>query len=173
MTDGHSGEAGGPNDIRLTANDCGAVYALDVVPSESLSSDYVVQSARGIVAGTPVDYAGTDFVGNTCSINGIASPDNVTVMSEYGVLIIGEDTGSHQNDVIWAYDLATEKLTRIQTTPYGSETTSPYWFPNVNGFGYMSSVVQHPYGESDSGEADDPTDFNAYVGYIGSFPTFD
>ena len=43
-------------------------------------------------------------------------------------VIIGEDTSEHQNDAMWSYDLATGALTRIFTTPYGSETTSAYWW---------------------------------------------
>jgi len=39
-------------------------------------------------------------------------------------------------------------MTRIASTPYGSETTSPYWF-TVGDWDYMSYVIQHPYGESD------------------------
>jgi hypothetical protein len=35
------------------------------------------------------------------------------------------------------------------STPYGSETTSTYFYPNINGYAYMTAVVQHPYGESD------------------------
>ncbi len=61
-------------------------------------------------------------------------------------LMIGEDTSEHQNDVIWAYDMETAALTRILTTPYGAETTSPYWYPNLGGYAYLTAAVQHPYG---------------------------
>lgn len=60
--------------------------------------------------------------------------------------MIGEDTSEHQNDVIWAYDMETAALTRILTTPYGAETTSPYWYPNIGGYAYLTASVQHPYG---------------------------
>lgn len=61
----------------------------------------------------------------------------------------GEDTDLHQNDVLWYYDWASSSLTRFLSTPYGSETTSPYFYPNINGWAYITAVVQHPYGESD------------------------
>ena len=61
----------------------------------------------------------------------------------------GEDTDEHQNDAMWYYDFKDGSLTRFLTTPYGSETTSPYWYPNINGWAYLTAVVQHPYGESD------------------------
>ena len=62
------------------------------------------------------------------------------------------------------------KLTRIQTTPYGSETTSPYWYPEINGWAYMASTIQHPYGESDRDQSTGPDDERGYVGYVGPFP---
>ena len=104
-------------------------------------------------------------------MNGIANPDNVTFLDGYDTLIIGEDTtDGHQNDAIWSYDMATGDLTRILTTPYGAETTSPYWYGNLGGWAYLRVVVQHPYGETDQDELTDPADANAYVGYFGPLP---
>jgi len=129
----------------------------------------------GLVAGRPVSASDPQVAGfeakNSCHIDGISEPDNVTYVSGYDMLVIGEDTGSgHQNDAIWAYDFATEKLTRILTTPYGSETTSPYWYPNINGWSYLTTVVQHPYGESDSNQNTGAGEARAYTGYVGPFP---
>ena len=45
--------------------------------------------------------------------------------------------------------MQTTALRRIQTTPYGSESTSAYWYENINNCAYWISVIQHPYGESD------------------------
>jgi len=133
-------------------------------------SAYVPYRMTGVVVGTPDG----SVTGNSCDIDGISNPDNVTVFPGYDVLVIGEDTGSgHQNDAVWAYDLYTHELTRILTTPYGSETTSPYVYPNVNGFGYLMTVVQHPYGESDEGMSTGPDDERAYIGYVGPFPRLD
>ncbi len=56
------------------------------------------------------------------------------------------------------------------STPYGAETTSLYWYPEVMGHGYLMAVVQHPYGESDEDKLTDAADARAYVGYIGPFP---
>ena len=87
-----------------------------------------------------------------CVITGMASPDNVAMIGELDQLIIGEDTSSHQNDLVWIYDFASGAMTRIASTPYGSETTSPYWH-TLGDYSYMTYVVQHPYGESDAGMA--------------------
>jgi secreted PhoX family phosphatase len=165
-----STEAFTTDDIKLARNDCGGVYVLDV------DDNYSATTMRGLVAGKPTTYdAGSPYAGNTCDVNGLANPDNVTFIPGYDTLIIGEDTGSgHQNDLIWSYKLKTQALTRIETTPYGSETTSPYFYPNINGWGYMMSVVQHPYGESDQDKAESGSaERHAYTGYIGPFPKID
>lgn len=127
------------------------------------------------MVGKPAKYGDdSPFAGNTCDMDGLANPDNISYVPGRNTLIIGEDTESgHQNDAVWSLDLATQKLTRIETTPYGSETTSVYVYPNVGGHGYLMSVVQHPYGESDEKQLRQPADAKAYMGYIGPFPKLD
>jgi secreted PhoX family phosphatase len=161
-------EKGSTNDIRLAANNCGTVYALPLGPDATIGSDFVAKSEKTLVAGKPTKYEdGSPYAGNTCDIDGIANPDNVSFIEGYNTLIIGEDTGSgHQNDAVWAFSMADGKLTRIFSTPYGSETTSPYVYSNIGGHGYIMAVVQHPYGESDQDKLVDPADARAYVGYI-------
>ncbi len=104
-------------------------------------------------------------------MDGLANPDNISYLPGYNTLFIGEDTETgHQNDAVWSYDLASGALTRIQTTPYGSETTSVYIYPDVAGSAYLMSVVQHPYGESDEDKLNAPGDAAAYLGYLGPMP---
>jgi uncharacterized protein len=165
-------DKGGPNHVRLPYNDTGCVYGLHVGPDAKIGSDYVARDMFGVVCGEmktyPVDHP---LANNKADIDKIANPDNLTFLPGYKTLIIGEDTGSgHQNDAIWAYNTETRKLTRIQTTPYGSETTSPYFYPDINGWAYIMSVIQHPYGESDEDKLSDASDAKAYVGYIGPMP---
>ncbi len=159
-----SSDNGGNNDIRLAKNSCGAVYALDVAGAteviydkahNAIGSSYVVKNMHGVISGASTTYpVGSPYEAYTCSVNGIANPDNVTFLAGKNTLVIGEDTGDHPNDFVWSYDLATQKLTRIVSTPYGSETTSPYWYQNINGFGYLSLVTQHPFGEISAGDVD-------------------
>jgi secreted PhoX family phosphatase len=168
------------DDIRVAVNECGVVYELNLnledsisdTTDETIDSSYVATDMSGLVAGTPTTYDDSPvYAGNSCDVNGIANPDNITYLPGRDTLIIGEDTGSgHQNDLIWSYNLSNDKLTRIQTTPYGSETTSPYFYPDINGYAYIMSVVQHPYGESDQNQLSDDADARAYTGYIGPFP---
>lgn len=169
MEDNKGSDVGGPNAIRVAKNNCGGVYAMDV------DGSYTATNMFGLVAGTPKTYPPGDvFAGNTCDVNGISNPDNVTYLPGYNTLIIGEDTGSgHQNDAVWSYNLDSRKLTRIETTPYGSETTSPYFYPNIHGYAYIMSVVQHPYGESDQSKLENADQARAYTGYIGPLPKMD
>lgn len=169
-----SDDQGGPNHIQLINNDCGAVYELRMsgrvkdTAGNLIDSPYVAVQMSGLIAGTEV---GGDPK-NTCHLDGIANPDNVTYLPRYNTLIIGEDTGSgHQNDVIWSYDLRSLTLTRVMTTPYGAETTSPYWYPDIGGHAYLTGVVQHPYGESDTGEAANSPEGATLSkrGYVGYF----
>jgi secreted PhoX family phosphatase len=170
-------DLGGPNHIRLTANKCGAIYALRLssrardTEGNAIDSGYVARTMQGILAGERVASSGD----NQCSLEGIGNPDNISFLPGYDVLIIGEDAGNevHQIDMVWAYNLRDKSLTRIQTTPFGSETTSVYWYPDLNGWGYLMSVVQHPYGESNADELPNAPDGAAakygYVGYL-KFP---
>lgn len=168
-------DRGGPNHIRLPYNKCGAVFGLDLGVDDAIGSNFVATDMAGEVIGAMTSYPeGHDYAGNKCDIDGIANPDNLTFIPGHDTLVIGEDTGlGHQNDTVWAYNVVEGGLTRIETTPYGSETTSPYFYPNVGGRGYLMSVVQHPYGESDKDKLNDPADARAYIGYIGPFPRMD
>ncbi|MEA3492087.1 MAG: DUF839 domain-containing protein [Campylobacterota bacterium] len=176
-------DVGGNNDIQLPYNKCGVVYGMNMLSfsrahdtnKDKIDSKYVANSIYGVISGTP----DKSVKGNKCSVNGIANPDNIAFIPNTNTLIIGEDTKSgHQNDYIWSYNLGDKKLTRIQTTPYGSETTSLYFYNNIGGFGYLMSVVQHPYGESDAlhkskdmaKKVRNSYDVKAYTGYIGPLP---
>lgn len=160
-------DKGGRNDIKLAKNACGAVYELPY------DASYVVTGAASFLAGKPTDYKDGPYAGQTCDIDGIANPDNLSFIPGFGTLLIGEDTGTgHQNDASWAVDVKTKAMTRITTTPYGAENTSLDWYPDINGYAYLMTVVQHPYGESDEKQLKNPEDARAYVGYIGPFPAF-
>jgi secreted PhoX family phosphatase len=163
-------DKGGANDIRLAYNKCGAVYAAPVGYDPVVGSDYVIKKWESLVWGK----ASSAVADNACDVDGIASPDNLTFIKGYNTLIIGEDTDYHQNDAVWAYNLTSKQLTRIMTTPYGSESTGVYWYPNINGFAYLKAVVQHPYGESDQTmNGGDKALNRGYDGFIGPFPAMD
>ncbi|RJS91526.1 PhoX family phosphatase [Salinisphaera sp. Q1T1-3] len=166
-------DVGTSNDVRLASNTCGTVYSGRVGRDETIGSDFVARDIAAEVSGTEVAIReGEPMPENTCALDGIANPDNISYMPGYHTLVIGEDSGTgHQNDMVWAYNTHAKTLTRIETTPYGSESTSIYFYPDYNGFAYLMSVVQHPYGESDQDQVDDMSpQRRAYTGYIGPFP---
>lgn len=189
MSEVRKGMTDGAGDIQLGENKCGAVYALDVygaseAPKDStnvaIDSAYVVKNMHAEVVGMPATYeAGSDYEAYTCSVNGIASPDNLTFLAGKNTLIIGEDTSAHPNDFVWSYDINSKRLTRVVSTPYGSETTSPFWYKDINGYGYLSLVTQHPFGEVGSGDVDyaleataTETQKQSSVGVVGPFKSW-
>lgn len=98
----------GRNDIRVAKNDCGVVYEMQ------LGADFIGTSIKRLVVGAPKEYAaGAVEAANTCDIDGIASPNNLTFLTGHNTLIIAEVTEGRQNDAIWARDMATGILTRI------------------------------------------------------------
>ena len=175
-------DKGGNNDIKLSYNPCGTVYELSMnlkttfdLDGKTIDSTYVPNLMSGLVSG----FVDKSIKGNKCSITSLANPDNVTFIPNSATLLIGEDTGSgHQNDYIWSFNTDSKNLTRIETTPYGSETTSLYYINNVKNHGYIMSVVQHPYGEGDAltseenmpNKAQDSNQMRGYTGYIGPLP---
>lgn len=174
-------QTGGDNHIDAAPNRCGAVYALDVAPwvdaDGTMVTPYAAVNWYPLLAGQVVTAypANSSYAGDTCAANGLASPDNLTYLPKYRTLVIGEDTGRHQNDALWSYHVPSGRLTRILTTPYGAEVTSPYWVPNLGGHGYLISAVQHPYGESDQTKVSEAgaSGVASWIGVIGPFPALD
>jgi PKD repeat protein len=158
MLNANSLDVGGQNHVQLsTENGCGGVYELSLGSNSRIGSEFVVGSVKGLIAGVEQ--------GNACDIEQIAGPDNVAYVG-YNTLIISEDTSDHANNFTWAYDLDTRVLTRIFSAPLGAENTGPYMFNNVNGFSYITNVVQHPGGE----ETDPSSGNEARMGYFGPIP---
>ena len=76
-----------------------------------------------------------DALGNTADPEFVANADNVFYSEKMRTLFIGEDSGAHQNNFVWAYDVATKKLTRILSLAAGAEAT---------GLQVVRPVVVHP-----------------------------
>jgi hypothetical protein len=124
--------------------------------------------------------------GVQCDLDKIAMPDNVVMGPTNDYILIGEDSDwlasstsagvntakAHRNDVLWAYDLKNSKLTRILSSPVGAEVTSPWYYRNINGWDYITAVIQHPFGESDTDQTTNVNDKRATFGVIGPIRTF-
>ncbi|MDA3945211.1 MAG: endonuclease/exonuclease/phosphatase family protein, partial [Helicobacteraceae bacterium] len=150
MEDNNAKDFGGYNDIRLPKNTAGAVYAVDLGNDDTLNSHYIAKNFYAIIFGENKDYTGTEFEGNRDDINKISNPDNLTYLSNTNTLIIAEDSGSHTNNMMWAYDVETKSLKRIATLPVGAEATSTAFYRNINGYSYLSLVTQHPTDDKES-----------------------
>jgi len=168
-------DLGGNNDIKVEYNKCGAVYALDVnketakdTTDTNISSSFVVKNMKAVISGNPKSYADdSKYANNSCDVNAISNPDNVTFLKGSNILMIGEDTSKHENNVVWAYDVKTSELTRTFTTPLDAETTSPFWYNDLkDGFGYLSVVTQHPMEDQEGATA---LQKESSIGYVGPF----
>ena len=85
-----------------------------------------------------------------------------------------EGTSNHEIDILWAMNVTTGKLTRIQSTPYGAEVTGAAGMPTWEASA-ISSVMMEPFGDKDDIlESERPTvteDMQrSHVGVIGLFP---
>lgn len=130
--------------IALDPNACGAIYALRLAggardhQGRDIASDWVPQAADLAIAGVPQG-------DGRCDVEGIANPDNLAFIPEAGTLLIAEDTRQHDLATLWGWSVADRKLVRLLTTPYRGEVTGIGWYPGVNGAGYITVTVQHPF----------------------------
>ena len=90
------------------------------------------------------DLATRDALGNSAHPDKIGNPDNLKYSEAMRTLFIGEDSGNHVNNFLWAYNVDTKELSRILSCPSGAESTGLHAVDNVNGFSYIMSNFQHP-----------------------------
>ena len=168
----NTADIGGSQDINMGSGDCGCIMYIN------MDATYTATSMAALVCGTA---QAADSNGNTCIAGSLSSPDNVAYISDFDTLIIGEDTSTRRTDYVWEYTFPNAPgsgspaggiLTPIFTTMYGAESTSPYW-QKVGSNGYLSLVVQHPYGESDNafGGTSTSSGASAWLGFIGPINT--
>ena len=135
------------DDIHLPKLSSGAVYQLNLsgkhrdTDGNRIHSHFVANSMEGLVWGE--DQA-ADAAGNTSNDNMVANPDNVKYSEAMRTLFIGEDSGRHVNNYLWAYNIDTKKLSRILSVPVGAESTGLQAVDDLNGFAYVMSNFQHP-----------------------------
>ncbi len=93
-------------------------------------------------------------------------------------LFIGEDSGNHLNNFIWAYNVDTGRLSRIFSAPIGAENTGLQAVDEINGYAYIMANIQHPGGAGDLRRyppeiRDDMrrmVDPRGAIGYLGGLP---
>lgn len=144
----------GEYDVKVAQLKSGAVYAHELkggqvdnngkaINSEWVSTRmYVPQGLAG--EDLSKDMKTGDALGNLSNPDKISCPDNLKFSEKFRTLFIGEDSGYHVNNFLWAYNVDTKKLTRILSTPAGAESTGLHAVDEINGFTYIMSNFQHP-----------------------------
>jgi secreted PhoX family phosphatase len=166
----------------------GAVYALNLkggqrdLTGAAINSEWVPvdMSAPAALVGEDIS---ADALGNLSNPERIANPDNLKFSEKLRTLFIGEDSGGHVNNFLWAYNVDTKSLTRILSTPAGAESTGLHAVDEINGWTYIMSNFQHA-GDWDSKlhakvqstldplvRANYKDRFGAAVGYLTADPT--
>jgi uncharacterized protein len=139
----------GTTDINVQGPKAGAVYALHLkggqksVNSGTIDSEWVAVDMAAPAALVGEDLATTDGLGNTAHADKIANPDNLKFSEKMRTLFIGEDSGMHVNNFLWAYNVDTQALSRILSCPAGAESTGLHVVDDMNGWTYIMSNFQH------------------------------
>jgi len=139
----------GPADhIQLNKIKAGATYQIALDGSQidtkgnPINSDWVATAMHAPAALVGEDIK-VDALGNIAAVDKVANPDNVFFSNKMRTLFIGEDSGTHVNNFVWAYNVDTGKLTRIMSLASGSESTGLQVVDDINGHAYIMSNNQH------------------------------
>ncbi len=187
IEEGMLADSEGPADhVRLPKIGAGAVYMLEtgegVKDSEGnpIDSSWAAVRMSAVPELVGVDLANADALGNRADPDHIAEPDNLFFSPGMRTLFVGEDSGRHTNNFLWALNVDTRKLARIASGPAGAELTGLSVVDDWNGFGYITTNFQHPSEGVDEAKFADEAlkaeiislidPFAAGVGYIGGLP---
>jgi uncharacterized protein len=187
MIDGQNGDR--PQDhIRLKgdAKDlvCGGVYEAHLSGAqkdstgEPIASEWVAITFQARVLGGKKPFGQPQGAYDKCDTERLANPDNLKYSSVMRTLFIGEDSGQHLNNFLWAYNIDTGNLTRILSAPAGAEHTGLQVVADVNGRAYIMGNIQHPGAANDLKQYPDSikvglrarVDQRGSVGYLGGLP---
>lgn len=136
------------DDIQLPALRPGGVYAAQLSAGQSDTTGQAIPSAWVptnfyVPNGLLGENIATDEDGNNANTLKISQPDNVKFSETMRTLFVGEDGSGHLNNYLWAYNVDTQRLTKLLSTPAGAESTGLQAVDNLNGFAYLMSGFQH------------------------------
>jgi hypothetical protein len=106
----------------------------------AIVSEWVPVQTKFLLLGEDI---AADALGNIANPNKIAAPDNLKFSETMRTLFIGEDSGQHVNNFLWAYNIDTKVLSRIMSIPAGGESTGLHAVDELNGWTYIMSNFQH------------------------------
>lgn len=107
----------------------------------AINSEWMPANSKVLLAGE--DLAVADALGNTANPDKIANPDNLKFSEKMRTLFIGEDSGQHVNNFLWAYNIDSKALSRLMSIPAGGESTGLHAVDELNGWTYIMSNFQH------------------------------
>ncbi len=135
------------NDIAIAKTlKAGAVMALNLkgglkdTGGAAISSEWMPVDTKALPIGEDI---AADALGNTGNPDKVANPDNLKFSEKMRTLFIGEDSGQHVNNFLWAYNVDTKALSRIMSIPAGGESTGLHAVDELNGWTYIMSNFQH------------------------------
>ena len=139
----------GEYDVQVAKLSSGAVYAHELKGGQKDDKGNVINSEwvstrMYVPQGLAGEDISADALGNKSNPDKISCPDNLKFSEAFRTLFIGEDSGYHVNNFLWAYNVDTKKLSRILSTPAGAESTGLHAVDEINGFTYIMSNFQHP-----------------------------
>jgi len=151
MLKGHAANQG---DIQVEGPYSGAVYALNLRAGQvdrggnAMPSEWVPVDMAAVPALISEDLGGgakkqQDALGNFANADRIATPDNLKFSEKLRTLFIGEDSDTHVNNFLWAYNVDTQALSRVLSCPAGGESTGLHAVDEINGWTYVMSNFQH------------------------------
>jgi secreted PhoX family phosphatase len=106
----------------------------------AIDSEWMPVDMKALIAGEDI---AADALGNTANPAKVANPDNLKFSEKMRTLFIGEDSGQHVNNFLWAYHVDTKILSRIMSIPAGGESTGLHAVDEINGWTYIMSNFQH------------------------------
>ncbi len=106
----------------------------------AINSEWVPVHTSALFVGKDI---AADALGNKADPDRVANPDNLKFSEKLRTLFIGEDSGYHVNNFLWAYNVDTKQFTRLLSTPAGAESTGLHAVDELNGWTYIMSNFQH------------------------------
>ncbi|MBR7800679.1 PhoX family protein [Undibacterium fentianense] len=107
----------------------------------AIKSEWVPNLTKALLVGEDI---AADTLGNLANPDKIGNPDNLKFSEKLRTLFIGEDSGYHVNNFLWAYNVDTKVLSRLMSMPSGGEATGLHVVDDLNGWTYITSNFQHP-----------------------------
>lgn len=116
-----------------------------------------------------------------CDTERIANPDNIKYSAGMRTLFVGEDSGNHLNNFLWALNLDSGQLTRLLSAPAGGQHTGLQVVPALGGHAYIMGNIQHPGAANDLRQYPDAIrvelrkriDQRGSIGYLGGLPAIE